>query len=107
VASGRRKHHHTHELGDPYAEGWEARGRFARRPRKRLPRNPYALPPEMLARQSEGRRALQTVEAAQWQAGWNDWEEDSERGDLAEVTPKDFENLGKPPVKRAVEDEDF
>lgn len=106
MADGRRKHHHTHELGDPYAEGWEARGRFACRPRAKLPRNPYLLPNEMLARQSEGRRALQTVEAAQWQMGWDDWEADAERGDLDEVTAKDFENLGKVPVKHVVEEED-
>jgi hypothetical protein len=105
VTNGRRKKHHAHELGDPYAEGWNAREAWNGLTAK--PVNPYPLfklaasfdiePPEDVAKRNaivETRR----IEAAQWDLGWADWEEDFEKDDLDEVVPADFRNLGKRPT---------
>jgi hypothetical protein len=82
VTNGRKKKHHAHELGDPYAEGWAAREAWDGLTEK--PVNPY---PEIRA-----------IEAGQWADGWRDWEEDFEKDDLDEVVPADFRNLGKRPT---------
>jgi hypothetical protein len=109
VANGRKKKHHAHELGDPYAEGWIAREVWNGLMEK--PVNPYPLFKEIAPSKGESvenvakREAgyeTRRVEAEQWARGWADWEEDFEKDDLDEVVPADFRNLGirRPPPRR-------
>jgi hypothetical protein len=92
---GRRKAHHTHEIGDAYAEGWAARKRWL--PGGIKPPNPYrlAIAAANKAKQTPARRETQQREVGQWDNGWEDCEEDIKRGDLAEVTDFDFRRLPK------------
>ena len=92
---GRRKPHHTHEIGDAYAEGWAARRAWTRGFKR--PANPYEAIVAIAnkAKQSEARQATQLREVQQWTDGWNDCEEDLRRGDLDEVTDFDFRRLSK------------
>jgi hypothetical protein len=91
----RRKAHHTHEVGDAYAEGWTAREKWdSRRPK---PANPYRLTVETAnkAKQSVARQASQRREVDLWDAGWTDCETDLGKSDLEEVTPFDFRHLSR------------
>lgn len=107
MANGRKKKHHAHELGDPYAEGWAAREGWDGRSEK--PVNPYPLFKEVVpmgeaapeAFKREAAWETRRIEAAQWDQGWVDWEEDFEKDDLDEVVPADFRNLGvrRPPPR--------
>lgn len=92
---GRRKSHHTHEVGDAYAEGWAAHENWDERGPK--PLNPYALVVEAAnkAKQSAARRASQQREIELWDEGWNDYEEDFDRDDLEAVSDFDFRHLSK------------
>jgi len=113
VADGRKKKHHAHELGDPYAEGWAAREAWDGLTEK--PVNPYPLlrmvlhgdVPDETKRKGEAVCETRRIEAAQWDLGWADWEEDFEKDDLDEVVPADFKNLGnRPTPPRREEDYD-
>jgi hypothetical protein len=104
VTNGRRKKHHAHELGDPYAEGWAAREAWDGSAAK--PVNPYVLFKEVViedetqeaAAKREAAWETRRIEAAQWDLGWADWEVDFEKDDLDEVVPADFRNLGRRPT---------
>jgi hypothetical protein len=86
---GRRKSHHTHEVTDAYAEGWDAR--LAQAPNVLLPANPYdSLPPLPTRKQSEERSAARSRDADLWRDGWADCELDLTRRDLDEVGAADF-----------------
>ena len=90
---GRRKAHHTHEVGDAYAEGWAARERWDSKRSK--PLNPYRLAVELAnkAKQSTARQESQQREVELWQEGWEDCDADYEKDDLDEVTDFDFRHL--------------
>lgn len=90
MAGGRKKPHHTHEIGDAYAEGWAARRPW--NPACVKPENPYRVQVNLanVAKQSEQRRRTQQLEIEQWDAGWRDCEIDLKRGDLTEVKDTDF-----------------
>jgi hypothetical protein len=96
--NGRRKKHHAHELGDPYAEGWTAREKWA--PGLPKPVNPYltAAPPSRKRKEDPDRESRTVLETEQWDAGWRDCDEDRERGDLEAITPGDWRRL--PPRQR-------
>ena len=90
---GRRKAHHTHEINDAYAEGWDARMLW--RLGRPLPANPYVIKPVVGAllakkKQSVGKRTTRCRDAEQWQQGWDACHSDIYRGDLVEVAPVDF-----------------
>jgi hypothetical protein len=87
MATGRRKPHHTHEINDAYAEGWDARMEWHSGLDK--PENPYGLTP-VVRKQSEARQSAHHLDSEQWQEGWNDCDLDLDRGDLDEVKPSDF-----------------
>jgi hypothetical protein len=91
----RRKSHHTHEVGDAYAEGWTARQQWNVNAAK--PPNPYRITVELAnkAKQSGARQASQLREVTQWDQGWLDCEEDLTRNDLDNVTAFDFRHLPK------------
>jgi hypothetical protein len=74
--NGRRKKHHSHEVDDPYAEGWDAR--LAWRGGDK-PENPYA--------------GTTSPKSNDWQLGWDDCHTDKTRGDLEDVTVHDFRRL--------------
>jgi hypothetical protein len=112
VADGRRKKHHAHELGDPYAEGWAAREAWDGLTEK--PVNPYPLLKKTALAESaedtfkrDAAHETRRIENAQWDLGWVDWEADFEKDDLDEVVPADFKNLGnRPTPPRREEDYD-
>jgi hypothetical protein len=89
MVEGRRKPHHTHEINDAYAEGWDARTAWHSSQPK--PMNPFVAPTQLVRKQSEGRQSTQRLDVEQWQGGWDDCEIDIKRGDLDEVNPKDFQ----------------
>jgi len=94
---GRRKPHHTHEIGDAYAEGWAARRQW--RPTRPKIENPYRIQVSLanVAKQSVRRRETQQLEIEQWDAGWDDCGIDLARGDLEDVKPSDFRKARLPP----------
>lgn len=109
MANGRKKKHHAHELGDPYAEGWAAREAWNdKTPRPVNPYRPVPSPPnarkcrvEMGVQdcfEAQVRTATMELEIAQWDLGWSEWEADFEKDDLDEVVPSDFKDLGKRPT---------
>jgi hypothetical protein len=93
MAGGRRKSHHTHEVGDAYAEGWNERLRWSGSGDP--PGNPYQRVVRIAntAKQSPARRATQQREVVQWNEGWEDCVLDMRLGDLDEVTDADFRDL--------------
>ena len=92
---GRRKAHHTHEVGDAYAEGWAAHERWNLRDPK--PINPYStiVASANKAKQSLARRESQQHEIELWDRGWTEYEEDFDRDDLEEISDFDFRHLSK------------
>lgn len=92
---GRRKAHHTHEVGDAYAEGWAARARWNSKAPK--PSNPYRIVVEFAnkAKQSTARQQSQQREVGLWEDGWNDCDADRAKADLEDVTPFDFRHLSR------------
>ena len=94
MANGRKKAHHTHEINDAYAEGWDARTQW--RLGRPLPVNPYKpkIIPHVLGmprkKQSVGKRTTRQRDEDQWQQGWDACHKDIFRGDLEEVQPADF-----------------
>ncbi len=103
MAYGRRRPHHSFELGDPFAEGWTARRRW-RKGRRPKPRNPYW--PTLGPNGAEPHFAPPR-EAWQWDNGWADADEDLTKNDLDGVTDHDFRYVGVRPKRRVqTEDED-
>ena len=92
---GRRKAHHTHEVGDAYAEGWAAREQWDSNIDK--PSNPYRLAVEFAnkAKQSTARQESQERAVALWEEGWADCDADYEKDDLDEVTHFDLRHLAR------------
>jgi hypothetical protein len=90
---GRRKAHHTHEVGDAYAEGWAAREKYDLDGVTSV--NPYRLTVEFAnkAKQSRARQESQQREIALWDEGWAACDADYEKDDLDEVTDFDFRHL--------------
>ena len=109
MTSGRRKAHHTHEVTDAYAEGWDARRAWRRGSPE--PENPYENVPEALTRKrSEARRELQSHDAVLWREGWVDCGGDLAIHDLVDVTPADFVRapvVGLEPIEDVPEDEEI
>jgi hypothetical protein len=93
MADGRKKPHHTHEINDAYAEGWDARMLW--RPGVVAIKNPYVMEVVVVPahKQSAARNSAQRLDAQQWQEGWDDCNTDLERGDLDEVKPEDFRRV--------------
>jgi hypothetical protein len=78
---GRRKGHHTSEVGDPYAEGWEARDRS---PTGGLtPSNPYQFVVDVanVRKQSARVQSAQRKNAELWMLGWRDRDGEVQRGE--------------------------
>lgn len=79
---GRRRHHHTHEINDPYAEGWDARDRIFMAELARaaghtqieapMIGNPYRFHLNKL--QDDARVKIQIRAAELWDQGWTDRE---------------------------------
>lgn len=108
---GRRKPHHTHEVNDAYADGWDAYLRWFEHPNQPKPINPYGLTSEVqLRKQSDDRRAVHDRDVDQWQRGWEDCELDLNVDDLDEVTPADFDGaplvIPDDPVQADVDEDD-
>lgn len=102
---GRRKSHHTHEINDAFAQGWDAR--FAWRPNQPKPINPYALADETrLRKQSDARREVSCFDREQWQLGWDECDEDRRRNDLEIVTPDDFRKVVSPGMEVEIVNDD-
>ena len=114
MANGRRKKHHAHELGDPYSEAWDAHTSWNGKSEK--PTNPYrpVVPHRPVNAElgtpawfvEQERLKTRMWEITQWDLGWDDWEIDAEKGDLAAVTKADFKYLGvrRPPPREPEDD---
>lgn len=88
MTSGRHKAHHTHEVSDAFADGWDARLQW--QPGKPEPANPFDVPPGSPRKQSEVRQRARQREILQWAMGWQECDADMRRGDLAPVGEADF-----------------
>jgi hypothetical protein len=109
VSNGRHKSHHTHEVNDAYADGWDARAGWETRrtgnPEAPEPLNPYVLDEEQSHKLSATRFEAQRREAVQWLNGWRDCGEDLARNDLDPVVDSDFRSK-KPLSVEAFEPEE-
>lgn len=86
MSTGRHKSHHTHEVNDAYADGWDARAAWTAGQPK--PANPYTV--VGARKQSDARYCAQQREITQWETGWTDCDLDLARKDLPDVAESDF-----------------